>query len=379
MSLDLCLTAVNTDLQFGLFNSQLRGTTGGMQVRTPNLGALDTMEGAEPVLPTDFATKNFVEGLVNGLSWKEPVRLCTAAALAANTQTGAGATLTADAVGAIANIDGVAPALNDRILVRSEAAASTKHGIYEVTQLGDGGNPWILTRTDDALVGFNAVNNAMFCEEGATGADTAFVQTVDAPATYNATALTFTLFSSVVSGVTSVALDGGAVGVSPITSPTAPVPTFTGFTGQTGVLSAAIVGQDIEYSVDNDGIDTAQIAGDAVGNTELAPLAAVTCITGQVLFTDVSSTVLIGVVPPNSKVVQSSVNVTTAFTNPTSIDLQVNSISRQGTDKADLATVGQYVCNDSTDDVGNADAVIGVSAGLVAGVADVLFCYRRVS
>lgn len=71
----------------------------------------------------------------------------TVVALPANTIVGV--TLVADINGAIPAVDGVALILNDRILVKDEANAA-KNGIYDVTQVGDGANPWILTRSADA-------------------------------------------------------------------------------------------------------------------------------------------------------------------------------------------------------------------------------------
>jgi len=83
------------------------------------------------------------------------VRLATAAALAActydNGTAGAGATLTANANGALANIDGVAAVVRDRVLVKNQVAAA-QNGIYDVTSLGGASSKWTLTRAADADV-----------------------------------------------------------------------------------------------------------------------------------------------------------------------------------------------------------------------------------
>jgi hypothetical protein len=60
---------------------------------------------------------------------------------------GAG-TLTADAVGVL-TIDGVSPALNDRILVKNQAS-KFQNGIYRLSTVGTGGVNFVLTRTTDA-------------------------------------------------------------------------------------------------------------------------------------------------------------------------------------------------------------------------------------
>lgn len=75
-----------------------------------------------------------------------PVRLMSAASLAAYTASAAGV-LTADANGAL-TVDGVAVAEGDRIGLK-DAAAGANNGIFVVTATGDGSNPYILTPAED--------------------------------------------------------------------------------------------------------------------------------------------------------------------------------------------------------------------------------------
>lgn len=77
------------------------------------------------------------------------VRLATNAALPACTQAGAGvgATLTGNAVG-ILTVDGVNTVINDRILVKNQAAQDD-NGIYKVTTEGTAGAAFVLTRATD--------------------------------------------------------------------------------------------------------------------------------------------------------------------------------------------------------------------------------------
>lgn len=63
----------------------------------------------------------------------------------ANGSSGVGATITATSNGAIPAIDGVTLNVGDAILVHNGAALSD-NGVYTVTALGDGSNPFILTR-----------------------------------------------------------------------------------------------------------------------------------------------------------------------------------------------------------------------------------------
>ncbi len=85
------------------------------------------------------------------MSWFKPCRTATTVNLTstyANGTSGVGATLTATSNGAIGSIGGIAVALNDRILVKDQTT-KLQNGIYYVTALGDGSNPWVLTRDLD--------------------------------------------------------------------------------------------------------------------------------------------------------------------------------------------------------------------------------------
>jgi len=121
--------------------------------------------------------------------WKASVRLATAAPLPAYTRVDD--TITANGVGAMPNVDGVAPALGDRILLKNGASA-IDNGIYDVTDLGSAGTPWIIDRSEDFNDDENVTAGAtMAIEEGATYAEYTFRLTTDNPIVVNTTALTF--------------------------------------------------------------------------------------------------------------------------------------------------------------------------------------------
>ena len=112
---------------------------------------------AEGTAATDAVNLGQVQSLINGLTDpKDAARAATTAALPTATYingvSGTGATLTADANGAIPSQDGVALAIGNRLLVKDQASA-VENGIYDVTQLGDAGTPFILTRSVDASIG----------------------------------------------------------------------------------------------------------------------------------------------------------------------------------------------------------------------------------
>lgn len=175
---------------------------------TINANSSRIINVTDPTSDQDAATKAYVDSLSQGLYPKESVRLATAASLSANTYdngtSGVGATLTGDANGAIGNVDGVAATLNDRLLVKDESTTAN-NGIYEVTQVGDGSNPYILTRVTDMDESDEIAAAFTFVEEGSTNADTGWVCTTNEPVTMGTTAITFAQFSG---GGTITAGDG---------------------------------------------------------------------------------------------------------------------------------------------------------------------------
>lgn len=113
-----------------------------------------------PTQPSDAANKSYVDSLSSGLAIKQAVNYATTTALP-NSPTytdgtadqsqglGIGAVLNATTNGAL-SIDGVAPSLGQRILVKNQATA-LQNGIYTVTAVGHAGNAkWQLTRATDA-------------------------------------------------------------------------------------------------------------------------------------------------------------------------------------------------------------------------------------
>src|ERR1019366_1776824 len=101
---------------------------------------------------TNIATTAFVQNVVGaitaGLDDRPSCRVATTAALTAtysNGSSGVGATLTNSGTKSAISIDGVALAVNDRVLVKNQATAA-QNGIYTVTTVGSGAVNWVLTR-----------------------------------------------------------------------------------------------------------------------------------------------------------------------------------------------------------------------------------------
>jgi len=132
----------------------------------------------DPSANTDAATKQYVDGLVSGLSWKDSVR-------AATTASGTLASSFANA----SVIDGVTLATNDRILIKNQAAGA-ENCIYIVNAAG------APTRATDADTAVEIRQATVYIEEGTTLADTAWTLTTNAPITLGTTTLTFAQFGA---------------------------------------------------------------------------------------------------------------------------------------------------------------------------------------
>ncbi len=117
------------------------------------------------------------------------VRAKTTAALPANTYNGTAFTLTGNANGALAAQDGVTLVVGDALLVNDEATGSN-NGIYTVTTVGDGSNPYVLTRhTDlDATAEFSS-GLLTPVSEGTSFADTLWMLATNDTITLDTTSL----------------------------------------------------------------------------------------------------------------------------------------------------------------------------------------------
>lgn len=83
-----------------------------------------------------------------------------------NGTNGVGATLTGAGVAALGLIDGVAPEVDDNLLIKDEGDPAT-HGLYSVTDLGDDvTTPYILTRVIDCDVQTELDTSVVFVAEG---------------------------------------------------------------------------------------------------------------------------------------------------------------------------------------------------------------------
>lgn len=159
---------------------------------------------AGPEDGTDAATKTYVDTAVSAaIHYHNPVRVESPTALTANYDNGVdgvGATLTG--ASEVLIIDEITVALNDRVLIYTQANAA-HNGVYYVSQVGVAGTtPWILTRTVDTDT-YQASSSsdlgkgdAFYVKEGKTGAGELYVMTTTGTITFGSTAINFSQISS---------------------------------------------------------------------------------------------------------------------------------------------------------------------------------------
>lgn len=161
-----------------------------------------TMTGAlilsgDPVNALGAVTKQYADAISAGFNVKTPCRLGTTGALTVtynNGVSGVGATLTNAGVQAALTLDGVAAAVNDRVLVKNQAS-TLQNGIYVVTDIGSGASNWVMTRAADYNTAAEIYPGDFILVTAGTQANSGWIQTAD-PAVIGTDAISFTQFSA---------------------------------------------------------------------------------------------------------------------------------------------------------------------------------------
>jgi hypothetical protein len=183
-------------------NTIIGGTTPAAGTFTSVAMTSGTITNA-PVNGTDIVNKQYADAIASGIHFHEAVDLATTAALPANTYnngtSGVGATLTANANGAL-SVDSTLTVATNRILVKNEVAQAN-NGVYTVTQVGSAGSPYILTRATDfdtAGSGVDQIDEGDFflVTSGVANLNTAWVQQTAPPIVVGTTALVFQQFAA---------------------------------------------------------------------------------------------------------------------------------------------------------------------------------------
>jgi hypothetical protein len=154
---------------------------------------------ATPTGDTDAANKAYVDSVAQGLNIKASVYVATYAALPAytynNGTSGVGATITANAFGALV-VDGqTISTVGTRVLVKNETAGNAPYnGIYTLTTAGGVAAYFVLTRSLDMNVAAEFDGAFTFVSVGTNNADTGWVQTGEI-VTVGTTPVVWTQFS----------------------------------------------------------------------------------------------------------------------------------------------------------------------------------------
>jgi hypothetical protein len=154
----------------------------------------------DPSAAQDAATKAYVDSVAQGLN---PIADCVAMTTGAlpsctyaNGASGVGATLTATGNGALSVQDGITLTTNQRLLVKNQASV-LQNGVYKLSTVGDGANPFVLTRVTDMDQADEIAHVFTFVTEGTTGADTGWVCTNEPESVVVGTdSITFSQFSA---------------------------------------------------------------------------------------------------------------------------------------------------------------------------------------
>jgi len=229
-----------------------------------------TVKVGTPSAGTDAANKAYVDSVAQGLDVKASVRVATIAAgtLVSSFENGD-------------SVDGVVLATGDRILIKNQAVGS-ENGVYVVNASG------APTRAVDYAAAAAVASTFMFVEEGDTLKDNGYVCTNDVGSDVVATdALVYEQFSGagqVIAG-DGLSKDGNTLDVN-VDDSSIEIDTDTLRVKAAGVTDAMLfvdyvkVGEVDEVTLDSAagtllrvkalGVDTAQLANDAVDKTKIA-------------------------------------------------------------------------------------------------------------
>jgi hypothetical protein len=322
---------------------------------------------SDPTAAQDAATKAYVDATASGLDVKKSCVLGTAAALAAvtysNGSSGVGATLTANANGAL-SVDGVAVVAANRILVRNQAAPA-QNGIYTVSATGSGSAVFVLTRATDAdsAVEFNP-GAFTFVEKGTANADNGYVMTADTAITFGSTSITFDQFSGAgqitagnaltkTGNQMDVAVDDSSIEIS-----SDALRVKSNWVGQNSITTLGTITTGIWTGTaiaDANVVSALTISGGTVNGSVIGgSSAAAGTFTALISDTIVVNDLL-------------TVNAGLAIVGDTTSEITLN-VKGVGSQSANLLTVEQ---SDGTDKLGVSAAGVTTAASLVATTADI--------
>lgn len=154
--------------------------TGGTITGDINILDNEIFSTSIPTSPNSLVNKEYTDSIASGFRPKAAVIAATKVALPANTYNngtaGVGATITADAIGVLPQIDTVDLVIGDFVLIKNETDP-IKNGIYVVSDIGSVSTPFILTRRSDmdgSPVGEMATGSRVYVSGGDSNRGAAF-------------------------------------------------------------------------------------------------------------------------------------------------------------------------------------------------------------
>jgi len=257
-------------------------------IGSPDVYYVDTIPAPNQITLKETYFGPIVNNLTPGTGLSEP----------SIGQAGVGATLTNAGTNAALAVDSITTTVGERILVTGQSDQA-QNGIYDVTTVGDGSTPWVLTRSSDGNTYVPQSSTALcsgayfFIQNGNVYGGSSWVLSTTGEINIGVTNITFTQFST-----------GGA------------------YTGTSGIL---VTGTQISANVDN--VTTAIVGGNIaiktganlttpnIGDATFSSLTWNTLSNGNINVSNVnaSNTVLTNVLSVNtSATVNSFVSNTTA-------------------------------------------------------------------
>lgn len=201
------ITSIKSTFSGGLIVNTIEatGTNASITLTPTGTGTVDVASKritsvATPSASTDAANKAYVDAVKTGLNVKDAAKVATTATLTvtySNGTSGVNATLTNANTQAVLVIDGITLAVDDRVLVKDQAAA-LQNGIYTVTNIGSVSTNWVLTRAtdfDNNPAGEIAGGDFVFVQEGTAQADNGYVVTSNGTITVGTSTIDFVQFS----------------------------------------------------------------------------------------------------------------------------------------------------------------------------------------
>jgi hypothetical protein len=241
----------------------------------------DSMTGfltlsADPTSALHAATKAYVDAVVNGLNWKHSVTAATTGTLPSYAVSGGNTILTGSVNGALPAQDGVTLSVGNRLLVKNESGGNrVNNGSYEVTVIGDGSNPWQLTRTLDADTATELLGATYYVLNGSVEINRVYSVNVS-PITLGSTVITLALIAG---PGTYIAGTGIILSSNVFSLDTVYTRTLISATDATGVHYNSTTGVISLSSIPNSSLTNNTISGIALGSN-LATLTIGTDLSG---------------------------------------------------------------------------------------------------